>query len=152
VRATNSATPLPGEQCGRSWEGLEQEGIVPFGSSGPGPNPSLNMSGQFMLLNTVLIIVAILLMVLGLWGWPGSQQRGVATLGAKWLPWRGDHMPFELAQTQYDNKTKRAYVELKRGDDDGGEQLVVAVFTFRTNERFTRHRLRRSLSARPVIF
>jgi hypothetical protein len=29
-------------------------------------------------------------------------------------------------------KTKRAYVEFRRGDGDGGEQVVVAVFSFRT--------------------
>ena len=41
-------------------------------------------------------------------------------------------MTFRLHQAQYDNQTERAYVEFRRGDGDGSEQLVVAVFTFRT--------------------
>src|SRR5262245_13513783 len=31
----------------------------------------------------------------------------------------------------YDKRTERAYVELQRSDDDGDEQLVVIVFTYR---------------------
>jgi hypothetical protein len=41
-------------------------------------------------------------------------------------------MAFRLVHSQYDKVTKRAYVELREPDDDGGEILVSAVFTFRT--------------------
>ena len=43
-------------------------------------------------------------------------------------------MSFRLHQAQYDHHDKRAYVEFRRGDDDGGEQFVVAVFTYCTKE------------------
>ena len=40
-------------------------------------------------------------------------------------------MSFRLHQAEYDNRSQRAYVEFRRDDDtDGGEQLVVAIFTF----------------------
>jgi hypothetical protein len=51
-------------------------------------------------------------------------------------------MTFRLHQAQYDNDTQRAYVEFRRDDGDGGEQLVVAVFTYRTKERLSKQRIR----------
>jgi hypothetical protein len=39
-------------------------------------------------------------------------------------------MTFRLHQAQYDDQTERAYVEFRRGDGDGGERVVVAVFSF----------------------
>ena len=51
-------------------------------------------------------------------------------------------MSFRLHQTQYDHHSKRAYVEFRRGDGDGGEQLVVAVFTFCTKERLSKQRIK----------
>jgi hypothetical protein len=53
-----------------------------------------------------------------------------------------ERMTFRLHQKQYDDQTERAYVEFRRGDGDGGEQLVVAVFTFRTKERLTKQRIK----------
>jgi hypothetical protein len=50
-------------------------------------------------------------------------------------------MTFRLHQAQYDEDTERAYVELRRRDDDGGDQHVVAVFTFRTKERLTKRQI-----------
>ena len=44
----------------------------------------------------------------------------------------GRAMAFTLAQARYDRKTKRAYVELRDADDDGGEMLATAIFSFRT--------------------
>ena len=49
---------------------------------------------------------------------------------------------FRLHQAQYDRRSKRAYVEFKRSDCDGGDQLVVAVFTFRTKERLSKQRIK----------
>jgi len=62
-------------------------------------------------------------------------------------------MTFRLHQAQYDNHSKRAYVEFRRGDGDGGEQLVVAVFTFRTKERLSKQRIREEVvrKARHVL-
>jgi hypothetical protein len=40
-------------------------------------------------------------------------------------------MAFRLVQSRYDRETERAYVELRRPDDDGGEILVTAIFTYR---------------------
>ena len=50
-------------------------------------------------------------------------------------------MTFRLHQAQYDEDTERAYVELRRRDDDGGDQHVVAVFTFRTKEKLTKRQI-----------
>src|SRR6516164_4191955 len=51
-----------------------------------------------------------------------------------WPVGLGEMMSFRLHQAQYDYHNKRAYVEFRRGDDDGGEQFVVAVFTYCTKE------------------
>jgi hypothetical protein len=51
-------------------------------------------------------------------------------------------MTFRLNQAQYDNHSKRAYVEFRRSDSDGGDQLVVAVFTFCTKERLSKQRIK----------
>ena len=60
---------------------------------------------------------------------------------------------FRLHQVQYDNHSKRAYVEFRRIDGDGGDQLVVAVFTFRTKERLSKQRIKEEVvrKARHVI-
>ena len=50
-------------------------------------------------------------------------------------------MTFRLHQVQYDDQTERAYFEFRQGDGDGGKQLVVAVFTFRTKERLTKQQI-----------
>jgi len=44
-------------------------------------------------------------------------------------------MTFRLHQADYHNHGKRAYVEFRRSDSDGGDRLVVAVVTFRTKKR-----------------
>ena len=78
VRVTNSVPRFPtaaaGEWCGRSWGEARTEGIAPFGGSGPGPAIS-DMMGQPMLLNTALLIVAIVLLVLAIWGWDRATNR-----------------------------------------------------------------------------
>ena len=62
-------------------------------------------------------------------------------------------MTFRLHQAQYDSRSKRAYVEFRRSDWDGGDQLVVAVFTFRTKERLSKTRIREEVvrKARHVL-
>jgi hypothetical protein len=65
----------------------------------------------------------------------------------------GEPMTFRLHQAQYDKDTERAYVEFRRFDGDGGDQLVVAVFTFRTKERLSKQRIREEVvrKARHVL-
>jgi hypothetical protein len=60
-------------------------------------------------------------------------------------------MTFRLHQAQYDDQTERAYVEFRRGDGDGGEQLA-AVFTYRSKERLSKQRIKGELSARPAMY
>jgi quercetin dioxygenase-like cupin family protein len=62
-------------------------------------------------------------------------------------------MTFRLHHAQYDSQTERAYVEFRCGDGDGGEQVVVAVFTFRTKERLTKQRIKEEVvrKARHVL-
>jgi hypothetical protein len=49
---------------------------------------------------------------------------------------------FRLVHAQYDRETQRAYVELRDMDDDGGEILTVAVFSYRTTTtRLPRHQI-----------
>ena len=64
-----------------------------------------------------------------------------------------ERMTFRLHQAQYDDQTERAYVEFRRGDGDGGEQVVVAVFTFRTKERLTKQGIKEEVvrKARHVL-
>jgi len=61
-------------------------------------------------------------------------------------------MSFRLHQAQYDSHTKRAYVEFRRVDGDGGEQLVVAVFTFQTKERLSKQRIREEVVPLAIWF
>ena len=44
---------------------------------------------------------------------------------------------FRLVHARYDRKTRRAYVELRDADDDGGEILVSVIFSFRSTTTLT---------------
>ena len=46
-------------------------------------------------------------------------------------------MTIHLIHAKYDRKTERAYVELRQTDDDGGEQLAVAIFSYRNTQNLT---------------
>lgn len=75
------------------------------------------------------------------------------------LPRPRTEMAFSLVHSRYDRVTERAYVELRRPDDDGGEIVVSAIFTYRTASRLTlrqieqdivrkaRHELKRAAAA-----
>jgi hypothetical protein len=54
-------------------------------------------------------------------------------------------MAFRLAQAKYDSHTQRAYVELRDDDDDGGEIIAVAIFSFRTTESLTKRRIEQEI-------
>ncbi len=53
----------------------------------------------------------------------------------------GVEVAFRLVHAQYDRETQRAYVELRDMDDDGGEILTVAVFSYRTTTRLPRRQI-----------
>jgi hypothetical protein len=50
-------------------------------------------------------------------------------------------MAFRLRRARYDRKTERAYVELWDGDDDGGEQIATAIFSYRNKEDLTKRQI-----------
>ena len=41
-------------------------------------------------------------------------------------------MKFQLVRTEYDQKTKRAYIELRTCDPDGGDAVAAVIFSFKT--------------------
>ena len=53
-----------------------------------------------------------------------------------WL-FGGVPLAFRLVHARYDRQTQRAYVELRDADDDGGEMLASAIFSYRTCARLT---------------
>jgi hypothetical protein len=50
-------------------------------------------------------------------------------------------MAFKLAQAKFDRHTQRAYVELRDEDEDGGEIIVVSIFSYRTTETLSRRQI-----------
>ena len=50
-------------------------------------------------------------------------------------------MKFTLVRTEYDRKTKRAYIELRTTDFDGGDAIATAIFSFRTTAGLSKKRL-----------
>jgi hypothetical protein len=55
-------------------------------------------------------------------------------------------MAFRLVHTRYDHETERAYVELRDADDDGGEMLATAIFSFRTTEGLTNRQIEQEIA------
>jgi hypothetical protein len=54
-------------------------------------------------------------------------------------------MAFRLVNAQYDRKTQRAYVELREPDDDGGEVIVVVMFSYRSKAIYSKRELEQDL-------
>ena len=54
-------------------------------------------------------------------------------------------MNFMLTQAEYDKETGRAYVELRARDDDGGEGIVTAIFSYRAKTIFSKQELKRDI-------
>jgi hypothetical protein len=50
-------------------------------------------------------------------------------------------MAFKLIHAKYDRETERAYVELRDGDDDGGEILADTIFSCRTMARLSKQQI-----------
>jgi hypothetical protein len=55
-------------------------------------------------------------------------------------------MAFRLVHAQYDRETLRAYVELREVDADGGEVIVVAIFSYRHKGAITKRALEQDLA------
>ena len=53
-------------------------------------------------------------------------------------------MAFKLTHAKYDRETERAYVEL-RGEDDDGEVLAVAIFSYRTTARLSKQQIEQDI-------
>jgi len=54
-------------------------------------------------------------------------------------------MTFRLVRSEYDRETERAYVELRSPDDDGGEVIATAIFSFKTTANLSSDGSRRML-------
>jgi hypothetical protein len=52
---------------------------------------------------------------------------------------------FTVVRAQYDRETGRAYVELRNGDDDGGDALAVAVFSYKRIQPISKQELEQDL-------
>ena len=50
-------------------------------------------------------------------------------------------MSFVLLHAEYDPCTERAYVEFRAPDADGGEAITTAIFSYKTAERLSKHRV-----------
>jgi hypothetical protein len=50
---------------------------------------------------------------------------------------------FKVVRAQYDRETGRAYVELR--DDDGGDAVAVAVFSYKRGQRVSKQELEQDL-------
>jgi hypothetical protein len=46
-------------------------------------------------------------------------------------------MNFVLLRSEYDHHTKRAYVEFRGPDDDGGEAITTVIFSYKTTDRLS---------------
>ena len=54
-------------------------------------------------------------------------------------------MNFILVRAEWDRETQRAYVELRARDDDGGDSIVTAIFSYRTTSRISKHELKQDI-------
>lgn len=54
-------------------------------------------------------------------------------------------MAFKLAQAKFDPRTQRAYVELRDEDEDGGEIIVVGIFSYRTTETLSKRQIEQEI-------
>ena len=54
-------------------------------------------------------------------------------------------MNFTLVRAEYDQDTERAYVELRARDDDGGDLIATAIFSFRTKARLSKQEIKQDI-------
>ena len=53
-----------------------------------------------------------------------------------------------LSTRKYERNSQRAYVELREDDADGGEVIVVAIFTYRRSAVITKRALEQALATK----
>jgi len=54
-------------------------------------------------------------------------------------------MNFTLVRAEYDQDTERAYVELRARDDDGGDLIATAIFSFRTKAKLSKQEIKQDI-------
>jgi hypothetical protein len=54
-------------------------------------------------------------------------------------------MNFILIRAEWDQETQRAYVELRARDDDGGESIATAIFSYRSTSDISKHELKQDI-------
>ena len=57
-------------------------------------------------------------------------------------------MTFRLVHSKFERNSKRAYVELREDDADGGEMIVAAIFTFRRTSILTKRALEQEIATK----
>ena len=70
-----------------------------------------------------------------------------ATLAAVFFA-GGLTMSFRLIHANYDKKTRRAYVELRKDDPDGDEMIIAAIFSYRRTSIITKRALEQDLATK----
>jgi hypothetical protein len=58
-------------------------------------------------------------------------------------------MNFMLIRAEWDRETQRAYVELRAPDDDGGESIVTAIFSYRTTLTYSKQERKQDIVRKP---
>jgi hypothetical protein len=57
----------------------------------------------------------------------------------------GKGMNFTLIRAEYDQQTERAYVELRAHDDDGGDLIATAIFSFHATAPYSKHETKQDI-------
>ena len=57
-------------------------------------------------------------------------------------------MTFRLIHAHFERNSKRAYVELREDDADGGEMIVAAIFSFRRTSILTKRALEQEIETK----
>ena len=57
-------------------------------------------------------------------------------------------MTFRLVHAHFERNSKRAYVELREEDADGGEMIVAAIFSFRRTSILTKRALEQEIATK----
>jgi hypothetical protein len=60
-------------------------------------------------------------------------------------------LAFRLVRVRYDHESERAYVELWDEDDDGGEQIATAIFSYGNKEKLAKREMQQRSCARRDI-
>jgi hypothetical protein len=61
-------------------------------------------------------------------------------------------MDFKLVRAEYDRQTERAYVELRARDDDGGDAIATAIFSFKTTATLSKRQIEENIVRKARYF